>query len=105
MGRLVYSFSVEEGSIAHRRIEQWKASKDNFSAFIVDLIEDTRALHIKALQKKVKYIRWALENKAKWNGQIHLTLFDLEELFGYHEYMSAELLPGQQTLGLGVEEE
>ena len=103
MGRLVYSFSVEEGSIAHRRIEQWKASKDNFSAFIVDLIEDTRAMHVKALQKKVKYIRWALENKAKWNGQIHLTLFDLEELFGYHEYSQNSLPEGQQTLG--VEEE
>lgn len=56
MTRIIQSFSVPDGSIAHAKLKQWKEEGANISAIIQMLIEQSGADmdHLEALKRKVR---------------------------------------------------
>ncbi len=59
MTRIIQSFSVPDGSIAHARMKAWKESGVNISAIIQALIEEDGAVftHLEALKTKIRHLR------------------------------------------------
>ena len=55
MGRIVYTFSVAEHSVADSKLKQWREEEVNISAMICMLIEDESTLvdHNNSLKKKI----------------------------------------------------
>ena len=59
MGRIVYSFSVAEHSLADQKIKAWKVMDTNISAMISMLIENEGDLssHNESLKRKILRIK------------------------------------------------
>jgi hypothetical protein len=55
MGRIVYSFSVPEHSVADQKLKAWKVMESNISAMLCMLIENEGDLsaHNEALKRKI----------------------------------------------------
>ena len=65
MTRVVQSFSVPDGSIAHAKLKQWQEDGSNISAIMQMLIEENGAdvLHLEALKKKVRHLAKLTNNR------------------------------------------
>ena len=59
MTRIIQSFSVPDGSVAHAKLKQWKEDGANISAVIQMLIEQDGADmdHLERLKKKIRKIK------------------------------------------------
>ena len=58
MTRVVQSFSVPDGSVAHAKLKQWKEEGSNVSTIIQMLIEgENTQAHLKAMQNKIRRLR------------------------------------------------
>ena len=59
MTRIIQSFSVPDGSIAHAKLNQWKGDGVNISAIIQMLIEAEggQVEHIEALKNKIRRLK------------------------------------------------
>ena len=67
MTRIIQSFSVPDGSVAHAKLKQWKEDGANISAIIQMLIEQDGADvdHLQALQKKIRHLAELTNNRMK----------------------------------------
>ena len=65
MTRIIQSFSVPDGSIAHAKLKQWKGEGSNISAIIQMLIEQSGADmdHLEALKRKVRDLAQLTNNR------------------------------------------
>ena len=65
MTRIIQSFSVPDGSIAHAKLKQWKEEGSNISAIIQMLIEQSGADmdHLEALKRKVRDLAQLTNNR------------------------------------------
>ena len=65
MTRIIQSFSVPDGSIAHAKLKQWKEEGCNISAIIQMLIEQSGADmdHLEALKRKVRDLARLTNNR------------------------------------------
>ena len=65
MTRVIQSFSVPDGSIAHAKLKQWKEEGSNISAIIQMLIEQSGADmdHLEALKRKVRDLSRLTNNR------------------------------------------
>lgn len=70
MTRVVQSFSVPDGSIAHAKLKEWKAQGSNVSTIIQLLIEEENTqAHLDAMKKKIIRLRDITKNGARMNKQ------------------------------------
>jgi len=58
MGRIIYTISVPEHSVADSKLKEWKASGANVSALVCMMIEEKgmEVDHIENLKKKLRRI-------------------------------------------------
>ena len=65
MGRIVYTFSVPEHSVADSKLKQWRDENVNISAMICMLIEDESTLvdHNNSLKKKILRLKELTNNR------------------------------------------
>ena len=65
MTRIIQSFSVPDGSIAHAKLKQWKEEGSNISAIIQMLIEQSGVDmdHLEALKRKVRDLSQLTNNR------------------------------------------
>lgn len=81
MTRIVQSFSVPDGSVAHAKLKQWKQDGSNISSIIQMLLEVdelTHVTHVRSLRKKILRLkeltkdgkRFTLE---QWHDEFSIT--------------------------------
>ena len=72
MTRIIQSFSVPDGSVAHAKLKQWKEDGVNISAVIQMLLEEEggKVEHIEALKNKIR----RLKELTKHTGSRHTSL-------------------------------
>jgi len=75
MTRIVQSFSVPDGSVAHAKLKEWKEDGANISAIIQLLIEEENTqAHLNAMKKKIMRLRDLTKNgsrmtKEEWENE------------------------------------
>tara|TARA_Y100001963_G_scaffold145210_1_gene218497 strand:- start:1137 stop:1391 length:255 start_codon:yes stop_codon:yes gene_type:complete len=77
MTRIVQSFSVPDGTIAHAKLKQWKEEGANISAIIQMLIEDNGQLvdHYNALKRKLRRVA---DQTRKYPHAVNKDFWELE---------------------------
>ena len=82
MTRIIQSFSVPDGSIAHAKLKQWKEEGSNISAIIQMLIEQDGVDidHLEALKRKVRDLSRLTNNrqmtKDEWETHFMMWVVD-----------------------------
>lgn len=80
MTRIVQSFSVPDGSVAHAKLKEWKAQGSNVSTIIQMLIEEENTqAHLDAMKKKIMRLRDLTKNgsrmtKDQWENEFWMWL-------------------------------
>lgn len=70
MTRVVQSFSVPDGSIAHAKLKEWKAQGSNVSTIIQMLIEEENTqAHLDALKRKIMHLAESTKNGRRMTKQ------------------------------------
>ena len=70
MTRVVQSFSVPDGSVAHAKLKEWKAQGSNVSTIIQMLIEEENTqAHLDAMKKKIMRLRDLTKNGSRMTKQ------------------------------------
>ena len=76
MTRVIQSFSVPDGSVAHAKLKQWKEDGANISAIIQMLIEgEDHTAIIRARDKKILQLRDLTDNGNSLTKQEHDDIF------------------------------
>lgn len=70
MTRVVQSFSVPDGSVAHAKLKEWKEQGSNVSTIIQMLIEEENTqAHLDAMKKKIMRLRDLTKNGSRMTKQ------------------------------------
>lgn len=70
MTRVVQSFSVPDGSVAHAKLKEWKAQGSNVSTIIQMLIEEENTqAHLDAMKRKIRHLRDLTKNGSRMTKQ------------------------------------
>lgn len=70
MTRIVQSFSVPDGSVAHAKLKQWKEMDANISAIIQMLIEEEQTeAQVQAMMKKIMRLKELTKDGKRMNKQ------------------------------------
>lgn len=70
MTRVIQSFSVPDGSVAHAKLKQWKENNANISAIIQMLIEEEQTeAQVQALKKKIMHLKQLTKDGKRMNKQ------------------------------------
>jgi hypothetical protein len=77
MGRIVYTFSVPEHSVADSKLKAWRVENINISAILCMLIEDSESIvmHNHALKQKIQTIKELTNDR-------RMTVDEWNECFG-----------------------
>ena len=76
MTRIIQSFSVPDGSVAHAKLKQWKEDGANISAVIQMLIEgEDHTAIIRARAKKILKLRDMTNDGKRLTKQEHDDIF------------------------------
>ena len=84
MTRIVQSFSVPDGSVAHAKLKQWKQDGSNISSIIQMLLEVdemTHVTHVRSLRKKILRLKELTKDGRRFTLEEWEDEFSITELW------------------------